>query len=127
MPKKKKQEQPICVVECPDGFNDFSILKQVVKNGERVEVTEVQFEQMKRSAPSVVCVEKRLNLSPEAAAKIAEGQERRDAEKEAIRKKYEKDAPPRRKVGKPAPLPMTNTAKPVSPSELVNLPVTKDD
>ena len=132
MPRKKKQEEPkeiVCVVECPDGFNDFSILKQSVPKGGRVEVNDSQWGQMKMSSPTCVLVERRMPLGSEASKKIAEEVAKKEAEKAAIRAKYEKDAPPRRKVGKPAPLPNTDTSRPVSQAEMVHLPVTekKDD
>jgi hypothetical protein len=113
----------ICVVECPDGFNDFSIVKDIVPIGGRVEVNESQFTQMKRSQPSVVCVEKKMELDPEAAARIAEEQAKKGQVKEEIRARHEKDAPPRRvRTGTKI---MTDTRKGVSPGELVDLPVTQ--
>lgn len=124
---EEAKKEIVCVVECPEGFNDFSIVKQYVPPGGRVEVSEGQFRQMRQSQPSVVCVQKRLPLDSEAAKRIAEAEVERQKVKDEIKEKYEKDAPPRRKVGKAPPPPFTDTRRPVSPVELIDLPVTKDE
>jgi hypothetical protein len=130
MAKKTKPEVPqqdiVVIVECPDGFNDFSILRDRVLPGGQVEVSEGQFKQMKQSMPSVVVVNKIIPLDSEAGKKLAEEKAKKDEAKRLIRQKYEKDAPPR--VHKPGATTrvMTDTRRPVSPAELVHLPVTED-
>jgi hypothetical protein len=121
------QVDVVCVVECPEGFNDFSIIKASVKPGEQVEVSESQFGQMKQSSPGVVLVEKRIPLDSEAGKRMQAEAAEKEEEKAAIRKKYEKDAPPRRKKKTKGSERIPNPEKKVSPAELVNLPVTKDE
>jgi hypothetical protein len=114
------------IVECPQGFNDFSIIKQHVPPGGRVNVNPSQFKQMKMSDPTVVAVDKRLAVGSEAAKAMAEAEAEKQAIKDAIRKKHEKNAPPRRKKGSGGRTMGTlDTKRPVSSAELVHLPVTK--
>ena len=116
----------IIIVEAPQGFNDFSILKESVKVGGRVEVTEAQFLQMRQSDPTIVAAERRLPIDSEAAKKLAAEQAVKDAEKEAILAKHAKDAPPRRK-GKGRKQRPPNPKVGVSEADMVHLPVTKDE
>ena len=116
----------IVIVEAPQGFNDFSILKDSIPVGGRAEVSEAQFLQMKQSDPTIVAAGKRLPIDSKAAKKLAAEQAEKDAEKEAIVAKYAKDAPPRRK-GKGRKQRAPNPKVGVSESEMVHLPVTKDE
>lgn len=127
MAKKKKLEPTVCVVECPEGFNDFSIVRDSVPAGGRVEVSDAQFNQMKQSTPTVVLIERRVAIDSAAGKAMAEEQKRKEDQKAAIREKYEKDAPPRRKKQTPGSMRIPNPEHGVSPTELVNLPVTKDE
>jgi hypothetical protein len=115
----------VCVVECPEGFNDFSIVKDSVKPGGRIEVTPSQFEQMKQSTPTVVLVDKRIPLDSPAAKVLAEEQAEKDRVKAEIVAKHAKDAPPRRKKKSRGANRIPNPEHGVSPAEMVNLPVTK--
>lgn len=122
------EEEIVYVVECPDGFNDFSILREHIKPGGKAEVPATKFMQMKRSQPSVVVVEQKVDPDSKLGKAMAEEAARREEDKAAIRAKYEKDAPPRRKKGSGGrSLGVGDTKRPVSPAELVNLPVTKAD
>jgi hypothetical protein len=114
------------IVECPQGFNDFSIIKSHVPPGGRVEVNPSQLNQMKMSDPTIVVVDKRIPIDSETAKILAKKQAEKDKVKEEIKKRHEKDAPPRRKKGSGGrSLGALDTSRPVSSAELVHLPVTK--
>jgi hypothetical protein len=115
----------IYIVECPQGFNDFSILKQHVPAGGRVEVNPSQFNQMKMSDPTVVAVDSRMSLSEEGQKLVQAEMDKKARLKEEIAKKHKKDAPPRRKKGSGGKtLGALDTRRGVSAAELVHLPVT---
>lgn len=116
----------IYIVECPNGFNDFSIIKTYVPPSGRVSVNPSQYKQMKMSDPTVVAVDKRIPVNSETAKMLQAEADKKAKVKEEIRKKHEKDAPPRRKKGSGGvTLGALHTNRPVSPAELVHLPVTK--
>ena len=116
----------IIIVEAPQGFNDFSILKDSIMPGGRAEVSEAQFNQMKQSDPTVVMAARRLPIDSESAKKLAAEQKEKDAEKAEIVAKYAKDAPPRRK-GKGRKQRAPNPKFGVTEADMVHLPVTKDE
>ena len=117
----------IVTIEAPEGFNDFSLLKQSIKPGGRAEVTEALFNQMKQSDPTIVAVSRRLPINSKAAKKLAAEQAVKDAEREAIVAKHTVDAPPRRQKGKGRVQRQPSTKTGVSQAEMVHLPVTKDE
>ena len=120
-------EDIVVLVECPQGFSDFSILKEVLKAGGRAEVSEGQFAQMKQSDPTVVMVEKRLPLDSEAAKRMQVEKAEEDEVKAAIVAKHTVDAPPRRKKKTKGSNRIPDTKSGVSSAEMVHLPVTKDE
>ena len=120
-------EDVICLVECPEGFNDFSILKEILGPGARAEVSEAQFAQMRQSNPTVVLVEKRLPIGSEAAKRMQVEKAEEDEAKAAIVAKHAKDAPPRRNKQTPGSNRIPDTKKGVTSAEMVHLPVTKEE
>jgi hypothetical protein len=121
-----KKPEVICVVECPSGFNDMSVYPEYVPPGGRVEIDEGKLNQMKMSDPTVICIEKRMEVGSKAHKEMLKLKEEKDAQKQAIHDKHAKDAPPRRKKGSGGRnLGALDTARPVSSAELVHLPVTK--
>lgn len=115
----------IYIVECPQGFNDMSIVPKYIPPGGRVPVSPSKFNQMKMSDPTVVCVDKRIPVDSEVAKMLQEEADKKEALKQEIRERHEKDAPPRRKKGSGGRnLGALDTKRGVSQSELVHLPVT---